>query len=154
MAAESGGVVMTASTVTKIGNAPVAPHLQPPVLLTPDNYELEYVCHKLKDQFGRGGLTVYFRVCNFGQMTLARHYKVTLLKSKNRFSVGPGSDLVRHFRVLFPNRRIQRLDRIELFWLKGKRVLGSVRTVTKSYDQKSLPDEVQYSVIRELLRCY
>ncbi len=129
----------------------VPPHLQAPVLLTPGDYELAYLTHEIKSQFGRGVLTLWFRVLDYDDIVIPRYYNVQL-RGKKSFVAPRHSALVTEFRQLFVER-IGRLDRFPIHWLSEKHVLGEVGTVTKGGDQKMLPDSVQYSVIRRLTKC-
>ena len=132
-------------------NHTVPPHLQAPVLLTPGEYELAYLMHQTNSQFGRGVLTLWFRVLDYDDVTLPRYYNVRLTGKKS-FVPARHSALVTEFRQLFVER-IGRLDRFPLHWLDTKHLLGEIGTVTKGGDQELLPDSTQYSVIRSLTKC-
>lgn len=137
--------------IHNIGDAPVSPELQGPVLIPPGEYEMKYALHRIERRFNRGALEIYFNVLDYDHVALPRYYKITLL-GKHRFRVGRGSDLVRDFHRVFP-ARIKRLDRIPLHWLKDVRLMGTIGTVTHDHEGKSLADETQYSVVRELQKC-
>ena len=151
MAAESGGVAMTASTVTKIGNAPVAPHLQPPVILPPGETELSYISHHLEKQFGRCVITIWFAAVDYGGVAIPRYYSVKMRGNKS-FVAPRGGDLVADFRRIFSGR-IQRLDRFPLHWLEGAALIGEIGTVVKNANQKTRDDGTEYSVVRKLTQC-
>ena len=128
----------------------IAPELQAPVLIPPDTYELNYVAHRLQRRFRRGVLEVYFQVEDL-RVTLPRYYSVTIT-GKTTFRAAGGSDLVRHFNRLFPDR-IRRLDRIPVARLGDQTIIGTVDTVTRDHENKNLDEEAQYSVVRSLLKC-
>ena len=86
----------------------------------------------------------------FGE-TLYRAYRVKDLLGKQgkngKFLIGNRSELYLTMCKLFEKRKNFRADRVRLKWFSNIVVKVSVRTVTKDYKQRDLPDCCQYSVI-------
>ncbi len=141
------------SVVTKLHShdAVVPPHLQAPVLLPSGETELVYLSHQLGKQFGRGVLTIWFWAVDYGNVAVPRYYNVTIHSTK-RFSVARRSALVSDFQNIF-TRRIARLDHFPIHWLRDVQVLGELGVVKNDANRKSLPDNLRYSVVRELVKC-
>lgn len=127
------------------------PHIPPGI------YQLAFISHHTMI-FCRGPKVVLrFRVIEQGPhfgVELERFYNVRQLLGKSgkngRFKVGSSSDLVLEFcRVAYD--RITRLDRLPLSAMKNFIIKGVVHTVVKNRNQKTLPDVLQYSVVKELI---
>ena len=142
---------MTAK-VRDIFGAPIAPHLQPPVLLPVGETELAYISHQPATQFNRGVLIVWFAAVDYGYVAIPRYYNVQR-KGKRGFIAPRGGVLVADFRTIFV-RRIQRLDRFPITWLQGKRLLGEIGTVTKDANQDTREEGTEYTVVRKLIKCF
>jgi hypothetical protein len=126
----------------------------PPELLPPGEYALAYLGHDLKQQFGRSVLVVYFLVATHLQeppSVVIRYYNVEG-RADGKWRAPPHCDLTREFRRIFPGRRIERLDRFPVRWLKEQQVIGKIDTVEKNREGTPLHG-AEYSVVRELLRC-
>lgn len=142
---------MTAE-VRDIFDAPIAPHLQPPVLLPEGETELAYISHQIETQFNRGVLIVWFAVVDYGNVAIPRYYPV-LRKGKRGFIPPRSGALVTDFHRIFV-RRIQRLDRVPITWLQGKRLLGEIGTVTKDANQDTREEGTEYTIVRKLIKCF
>jgi hypothetical protein len=132
-----------------------SPSLFPPVRLVADDYELAYVGHQLRQQFGRGVLACFFVLADHwpkDAVVVARYYKVVAEKG-GKWRPAKHGALVTEFRQLFPYRRLPRLDRFPLTWLHDQHVVGRIGTVERDHEQKALGESAVYSVVRELLRC-
>ena len=98
---------------------------------------------------------LYFRIVQMGsfyETELYRPYRVYAIAGKGRstkFTLKPRSELLRMLRRISgsPVRR----DRASLSVLRGKVLQIQVRTVTKDYRQRVLPDFDQYSVIEDVI---
>ncbi len=143
--------IVTRDNVLDIQSAPVAPHLQPPVLLPPGETELAYISNRLKCQFGRGVLEVWFAAVEYGNIAVPRYYNVQATGKKS-FVAPRGGDLVADFRRIF-TRRIQRLDRFPICWLEGTTVIGELGTVNKNSHQKPRDEGTEYSIVRKVIQC-
>lgn len=142
---------MTAA-VRKILDAPIAPHLQPPVWLPEGETELAYISHQLATQFNRGVLLVWFIAVDYGNIAIPRYYPVQR-KGKRGFIAPRGGVLVADFQRIFTHR-IQRLDRFPITWLQGERLLGEIGTVIKDANQDTREEGTQYTVVRKLIKCF
>lgn len=121
-------------------------------------YTLTYVCHSTGTYF-RNALKVafWFRVVDpgqhFGKM-IPRYYNVKRFKGKKglngAFVPGRSSDFIREYCTLFTNP-INRLDRLPMTPFLNVLIKGKTRTVTRSGNQKNLPESLYYSVIDELI---
>ena len=138
--------------VREILDAPIAPQLQPPVLLPEGETELAYISHQAETQFNRGILIVWFAAVDYGNVAIPRYYPV-LRKGKRGFLPPRGGVLVADFHRIFV-RRIQRLDRFPITWLQGERLLGEIGTVTKDANQDTRDEGTEYTVVRKLIRCF
>ena len=87
-------------------------------------------------------------------MQLARYYDVTKILGKpakeGRFKVGWKSDFIREYATLFG--LLGRLDRISMSKYKGKIIEGNVHVVERSQNHRKIHEDLQYSVVDQLLR--
>ncbi|OOG38178.1 hypothetical protein B0E51_15175 [Rhodanobacter sp. C05] len=100
---------------------------------------------------------LHFTVCDLGPhfgVKLQRYYNAEKIVGRpckyGRFKLGWNHDLVREYALLLPMP--QRLDRLHLERLQSLLIVGRVETTTTTARQKRIPDALQYSVVRELLR--
>jgi len=129
----------------------IPPHLRPPQLIVPGDYELVCHSHSIERVFKRDVLVVWFSVEDYiGEVLLPRYYTIGVreLQGKRQIAGKRGGDLVAEFATLFGERG-WRINRIPVSWFKNVRALGRVRTVTKSHDRKKEARR-PYSVIAEL----
>lgn len=127
-------------------------------LLPEGEYEVCYVYHETWNYMGRNPkVAFWFRVINIGEYfgtLIPRYFNVKQLKGKpaknGRFVPGRSSDFLLEYCNLFP-RRITRLDRIPLSLLENEIIKVQVKTVTKNREQRSMPEVLQYSVIKHWL---
>ena len=68
------------------------------------------------------------------------------------FEVSKKSNFLRDFYLICPGYPPQRLDRIPMSRFEGLTVLGKVKTVTRGFNQKEIPEPLQYSIISEIYR--
>ena len=99
---------------------------------------------------------VHFEIVDLGPhhgLKLYRVFRVSELIGKpgrnGRFKLKKRSDLFLELCRLYQNQRV-RPDRISLRDLKGLILNVMVRTVTKDYRQKVLPEMLKYSVIGDV----
>jgi hypothetical protein len=98
---------------------------------------------------------VYFRITELGQyhgLELYRPYRAHALSKTGKsakFMLKPRSEFLRMLRRI-GGENIRR-DRASLSVLAGKVLKLKVRTVTKDYRQRDLPEHDQYSVIEEIM---
>ncbi len=133
----------------------IPPHLRPPQLIMPGDYELVCHSHSVERVFKRDVLVVWFFVGDYraevlAEVLLPRYYTIGVceLRGKRQIAGKRGGDLVAEFATLFGERG-WRINRIPVSWFKNVRALGRVRTVTKSHDRKKEARR-PYSVIAEL----
>jgi hypothetical protein len=122
----------------------------------PGAYEATFVQHETDNKAFGGTPKIYlhFQLMDPGFMekTLYKAYNVKELIGKpgrnGKFKLNKGQDLTLLLCKIDPTVR---LDRISLRLLSGCSWNVSVRTVTKDYKQRELPEQLQYSVIDEIL---
>ena len=130
----------------------VPPHLRPPQLIVPGEYEMECVGHNIDRRFDRDVLTVWCSVLDYqGEVILPRYYSIGTRVVSNRTLVSGKrhGHLVAEFGMLFGYQF--RVDRIPVSYFKHQRALGEVKTVTRNYEQKLHADNAQYSVVHKLV---
>ena len=128
----------------------IPPHLRPPQLIVPGDYELVCHSHSVERVFKRETLVVWFSVEDYqGGVILPRYYTIGVreLRGKRQIAGKRRGDLVTEFALLFGTRG-WRIDRIPVSWFKDVHAVGRVRTVTEGYDKKEVKNP--YSVIAEL----
>ena len=125
-----------------------------PVLIKPGTYEVALVRCWKGFLYGRSSkLILVFRIITEGSyygQHLYRCYNIKgLTKRKEIIPKGWHSDFVREYSRLFGMPR--KLRDIGVRQFKNRVFSCSVRTVKKDFKQRPLPDDMQYSVIGELL---
>lgn len=89
---------------------------------------------------------------HFGKK-LARYYNVSSIRGKpgqnGRFKAGAKSDFVREY-LSAVYQPVKRLDRIALSHLSESVIKAKVKTVTKGYNQREIPEPLQYSIIERI----
>lgn len=129
-------------------------------LVTPGEYQLRFDYWETAIMFGRAPkLILTFTIISMGEyfdcVQLMRFHNVRRLIGKSqkygRFQVGPRSDFVREYARLFPSP-LKRLDRAPMSEFGKHIIVGRARTVRVGSNQEGLAEQVQYSVIGELLR--
>jgi hypothetical protein len=125
-------------------------------LIPEGQYKVAYQYHETKVVFNTPKVFVNFIVVDLGPyhgLKLFRAFRVNELIGKpsrnGRFKLKKRSDLLLMLCHLYENQRI-RPDRISLRDLKGLVLNVMVRTVTKDYRQKTLPEILKYSVIGDV----
>jgi len=122
-------------------------------------YRVRYLDHRTYRAWGEDKLEIHYGVVDIGEAfetVLSRHYPVKCLGKcgvKGKFKPRTAtSSLPVEFYQYHPDApRITRLDRIPMSkWTDGI-YNARVETVEKNFQQKPLPRQLQYSVIRELL---
>jgi len=126
-----------------------------PVLIKPGTYEVVLVRYWKGYLYGKSSkLILVFRIVTVGPhygQHLYRCYNIKgLTKRKEIIPKGWHSDFVREYSRLFSMPR--KLRDIGVRQFKNRVFSCSVRTVKKDYKQRSLPDDMHYSVIGELLK--
>ena len=145
---------MNAHTLPEI-NMPDDP--QP--LVKPGLYELSFVDFNTAMMFlGKAPkLIMTFRIVTMGKffgIELKRYYNIKRIYGKpqrhGRFKISRGGDFLREYMTLFTGK-VSRADRIPMSYFEKVLIEGRVDTVTHSRG-KDIPEELQYSVIKELIR--
>ena len=121
-------------------------------------YELGYVDYSTWVFMGRQPkVIIRFRVIDPGDyfgLVIPAYYNVTRIIGKRGrnggFKGNKRSNLVRDFYRVFPNQVLTRLDRIPLSKLGTVVIRGSVETVKQGFDQRAIPEPVQYSIVRRI----
>ena len=126
------------------------------VEIPPGEYTLRYVDYETTSAFGQPKVVVNFGVSEhspYGGLPLSRYYNAKSLSGPPRkygnYVAAANGDLVREYRALMPDPK--RLDRISWHTLRGKLVLGEVRTVDRDSKGLALPNGTGYSVISKLV---
>lgn len=144
---------MTKTTnVVRLKGESIPPHLRPPQLIEPGEYEMECISHEINRRFDRDVLTVWCSVLDYEvEVILPRYYSIGTRVVSNRTLVSGKRHgaLVAEFKMLFGTHF--RTDRIPVSYFKHQRVLGSVKTVTRNYEQKAHAENAQYSVVHRFL---
>ena len=125
-------------------------------LLPEGEYLVTYTHHETAVVFKTPKVFVHFRIAEPGpylNQRLFAPYRASELigrPGKNgRFKLKHRSELYLTLRWLYQSRRL-RPDRVSLRDLKGLIVQVTVRTVTKDYKQRPLPDSLHYSVVHTI----
>jgi hypothetical protein len=117
-------------------------------------YEGVFVRYEMAVVFKCPKIFIYFRVTELGQyhgLELFRAYRVTTQPRPGKSAkliLKPRSELLRMIQRL-SGEKVRR-DRASLSRLRGKVLRLKVRTVTKDYRQRDLPEFDQYSVIEDI----
>jgi hypothetical protein len=123
-------------------------------------YDLGYLDYSTSLMMGKNPkLVIRFQIVEQGDsfgVVLSKYYGVSKLKGKPKkygiFQVGRKSNFLRDFLTLFPDQSVKRLDRIPMTRFQGVIIKGQVKTVSKGYNQRKIPEPLQYSVIGDLLK--
>lgn len=126
-------------------------------LIPPGNYQAKLLHHETIRLFNAPKVVLHFEIITFGQ-----HFETRLIAAYNareligkgrkngRFKLGRRSNLYLMLcRLDFPRNR--RPDRPSVSSLKNMLLSVKVRTVSKDYCQRRLPECEQYSVIADIL---
>ena len=130
-------------------------------LVPPGEYCLQFVSYSTWLMFGRNPkLILEFVITDseiYQGIKLNKYYNVKKLKGKRgrngSFIASRKSNFMREFFRVCPAYPPKRLDRIPMSRLEGITILGNVKTVTKGYNQKDIPESLQYSIIAEIFPC-
>lgn len=130
-------------------------------LIPPGEYVFRFVGHSTWLMFGRNPkLILEFAVADdemYVGVILNKYYNVKNLNGRHgrngNFIASRKSNFMRDFYRVCPAYPPKRLDRIPMTRLEGINILGKVKTVTTGYDQKEIPEPLQYSVITEIYSC-
>jgi hypothetical protein len=128
-----------------------------PPLIPEGEYVVRYIKYDTHYMFGGLKLFVHFEIIDPGPhcgIKVYRAYRVVDAggkkgKGRRRFKVRPRSQLFLDLVGLF-DRKLRR-DRISLACLKTVLLRVRVRTVSKDYKQRPLPESIRYSVISDLI---
>jgi hypothetical protein len=123
-------------------------------------YDLSYCDYSTCLMLGKNPkVVINFQIMDFGDQFLKiipKYYGVKKLSGKPRknggFMVGRKSKFLRDFLTLFPGQSVKRVDRIPMSRFQGVIIKGKVKTVVKGFDQRKIPEPLQYSVIEDLLK--
>ncbi len=122
-------------------------------------YLLKLQAHSTGLYFGQPRLVLRFSVVDMGEYhgtTVYRYYNVQKLIGKpgvnGRFKPPRSGDFLIEFFQIARDCACPRLDRISLDPLYRKILVGRVRTVGRNNLQKTVPDQLKYSLVAELLR--
>jgi hypothetical protein len=146
------------SKVTKIHSGAIVDDDSP--LILPGEYTFLFRGHSTWVMFGRSPkLILEFSIVDdqmYSGVVLKRYYNVRKLKGRpgrnGNFVASKKSDFMRDFFRVCPAYPPKRFDRIPMSRLEGIYIHGKVKTVTTGYDQKDIPEPLQYSVIAEIYR--
>jgi hypothetical protein len=128
-----------------------------PALVPPGTYRLRFLGWSTHILFGRAQkVALHFAVMDFGEhfgTRVLRWYNASVKQPTGqvgRFKAGWTSDLLREYACLvgMPSRS----DRIALTRYEPLLLVGQIETVDSTSRQEKLPPELQYSVVRKLLR--
>jgi len=130
-------------------------------LVPPGEYTFQFYRYSTWLMFGRSPkLIVEFKIIDddmYGGIVLNKYYNVKKLKGRHglngNFIATRRSNFMRDFFRVCPAYPPKRLDRIPMSRLEGIDISGQVKTVTKGFDQKDIPEALQYSVISEIYPC-
>ena len=117
-------------------------------------YQGVFVRQEMAVVFKCPKIFVYFRITELGQhhgVELFRAYRVNTQPRPGKspkLILKPRSELLRMIQRL-SGEKVRR-DRASLSTLRGKLLKITVRTVTKDYRQRDLPEYDQYSVIEDI----
>lgn len=129
-----------------------------PIAIPEGEYDLVFQYHVTGYLYGRSPkICCFFKIVTMGEfyeMVFPRYYNVRTLTSKPRkggsFETGWKSDFMREYvRV---HGMPQRPDRVSPNDYRNVIVRGQVGTVKTDSKQRSIPDPLRYSVIKEILR--
>jgi hypothetical protein len=128
-----------------------------PVLIKPGSYKVILIRYWKGYLYGgTPKFILVFKIISGGihnGVHLYRCYNIKgLTKRKEVVTKGWHSDFVREYSKLFGAPR--KLRDIRIVEFKNKVFVCSVRAVTKDYKQRTLPDDMRYSVIDELIEVY
>ena len=119
-------------------------------------YELRYIDYETAIYYGNPKVIVHYAICapeEYAGLPVDRFYNAKKLTSPpgrfGKYKAKPRGHLIREFRKLVGPA--ERLDRIAFARLRGKRVIGDVRTVRRDHNRESLSDNDQYSRVSRLL---
>jgi len=129
------------------------------LLIDPGRYRLKFEFCETRMIFGHAKIALRFTIADFGQFfgtPMTRWYNARRLigrasRNGNFALSGKRSDLFIEHCELF-DMRIPRLDRVPMSAFNNTYILAEVETVTKRHDQRSLPEQAQYSIVRRLLK--
>ena len=121
-------------------------------------YELGYVDHSTWMFMGRQPkVVIWFSVIDLGDyfgLVIPAYYNVDRFigrRGRNGgFKARKKSNLVRDFYRVFPHHALTRLDRIPLSKFETVVIQGTVETVKQGYDQRAIPEPVQYSIVKRI----
>jgi hypothetical protein len=124
----------------------------------PGLYDLAYLYYETRFLHNRSPkLVVWFKIITMGsdfEKKVPRYYNVKRLIGKARkngdFKVGQKSDFLREFFTV-STAPVTRLDRIPMGKLGEQIIQGNIDSVTTGYDQRPIPKQLQYSVVRQLV---
>ena len=129
-------------------------------LIPEGKYEMSYVSHTTWRFMGKQPkVVIYFSIVDPGYIgvIVPAYYNVISTTGKpgknGRFKTAKKSNLVRDFYSIFPNESPSRFDRLPLTNLKNVIVHGTVKTVKTGFDQRTIPEPIQYSVVRRIEPC-
>ena len=128
-------------------------------LLPEGEYTLKLESHHCAIFFKSPRLVLTFSVADFGEhfgAKLSRYYNVSSIKGKpgahSNVKHKHSGDFMIEFYTLFPDQPRRRLDRIPMEPFYKASIIGRIRNVKRNNQQKKLPEQLQHSVIAELLR--
>lgn len=141
------------------GAAIVSLDLSP--LVKPGIYSMVYVTRSTTYVYKTPKLAIRFRIVDPGEFSgieLERWYNCKKLIGKagknGGFVPKRHGDFLLEYCTLFPTviTRDSRLDRISFRPFVNSLITGKVGTVKRNNRQRNIPDQLQYSVIRELIK--
>ena len=123
------------------------------------SYEAKYLHYETLSIFKSAKIVVWMEIIGFGKefgIRLPKFYNARKLRGKpgksGKFSVGRRSNFMMDFCSLFPEYGGRRMDRLPMSYFKDQVFIITVKTVTKNFEQKSIPSALRYSVIETIER--
>jgi hypothetical protein len=127
-------------------------------LIPEGDYEASLTTWETTISFGQPRLTLYFTITECGEhygKTFRKFYYVKKLKGKpklkGKFIAKISGSFLKHWYQVFPTMKRVRPHRVPMQNLLRIIVKIKIRTVIKDYEGDALPEQMQYSVVDEIL---
>ncbi|MGD9851729.1 MAG: hypothetical protein AB7T38_10705 [Nitrospirales bacterium] len=121
-----------------------------PPLIPPGRFEVQFLKAEKRGFYKRQKLILRFQILSPGPNHGVQLYLVCDVTKRKQWH--PSSKFLQTW-VLAAGRKPDRFDRMSTNVFKGKIFLAEVRTVTKNAQGWERPPDLQYSVIKGLIRC-
>lgn len=129
----------------------------PAVLVPPGEYVLQYLYYATAEYFGNAKVLVHFSIIEddvYAGHIVTRYYNASRLlespRKNGQFAARHGADINRELgRCGIDSERV---DRIRIGALKGKRLKAQISTVTNDRSRDELPGCCRYSKVKKLIQ--